>query len=523
MSSIVLVLSTFICFNYVHSQVPVIKAYNSEITLKVGDVLKMECPIEVSTDGSDASLQSSIMYEWKIKQFNDVSVAMNSKYSFNHNSRILNITKPLGVEDSGRYVCKGITGFGSKEAVFNIKVIDTLQKRLCAENKINDPKIEAPCFLDPQMRPGEIIVRREVGSYVEFSCEATGTPPLKYLWFSGKTIANWIQTADGIRSPTMSISKLKTTYTGQYTCQVSNQAGSLNYTYRLIVIDSPNNSPRIVTELMNYTFRSGDKASITVEIECECKSPIIKWLKRVEINDNTDKDNLKGLTLPNAKPSEKGELYITLENGVSTRNTQANVFESQLNINPLGKQDSGKYIVMTMNKIVNFKNFEYRAVYINVESDKAYTGIRSNLIVYIAVPMVILLSSLAVIIYCCFRRHSPGYARSTTASRSSHQCGNGGSGLPSFTNGSNTGSEKMKSPSTTSTGAVPVYNQYKYMYPPQAPSSTYDQYSVLSVSHASQTTPQYFQPTITTAGGQFTNPYHQNNGYVPVPISHYPA
>ena len=85
------------------------------------------------------------------------------------------------------------------------------------------------------MKPGEIVIRKEVGSYVQFSCDATGTPPIKYLWFSGKTIANWIQTVDDIRSSTMTISNLKTTYTGRYTCQVSNQAGSLNYTYLLIV------------------------------------------------------------------------------------------------------------------------------------------------------------------------------------------------------------------------------------------------------------------------------------------------
>ena len=85
------------------------------------------------------------------------------------------------------------------------------------------------------MRPGEIIIKKEVGTDVQFSCEATGTPPIKYLWFSGKTIANWILTVDSVRSATMTIRNLKTTYTGRYTCQVSNEAGSLNYTYGLIV------------------------------------------------------------------------------------------------------------------------------------------------------------------------------------------------------------------------------------------------------------------------------------------------
>nr|BAC20953.1 NOU-DARAKE [Dugesia japonica] len=508
----------------IHCTIPVVKPYKPDITLNSGEELKIECPIVLSREGTDANYPSNLMYEWNIKGLTEVSVQMNPKYSFIENNRILKLMKPVTSEDSGKYVCKGVTGFGSREVVFNVEIIDSLQERLCAEKNPKDSKLDPPCFVDPQMRSGKITIRKEVGSTVKLPCDAIGSPQLKYLWLTGKTIANWIQNVEGTRGPVITIRNLKSHYTGQYTCQVRNKAGSLNYTYQLIVTDPSNNSPKILTDLSNYTFRSKENISISVEIECECKEPIIKWLKRVDNFDSSNKEQSNGLVLPNAKDSEKGELYVTLDTGVSTKRIQPNLFKTLLNMESVETQQSGKYVVMAINKIVNLKNFEYKVVYITIEPDKDAIGIKNNLVVYIAVPMVILASSLGVIIYCCFRRHSSGYGRSASASRSSHRCANG-SALPSLTNGSNTGSEKLKSPSTTSTGMVVGYNPYKYVYPSQAPSSNYDQYSVLSVSHSSQTPPQYFQPQNTVAGAQFNNanPYHHNNGYVAVPISHYQA
>lgn len=80
-----------------------------------------------------------------------------------------------------------------------------------------------------------ISLERLIGSSVTFNCEAEGTEPIKYRWFMGSAVADWITTGQGVRGPILTIDRVGREHTGQYTCQVSNSVGSLNYTYRLLV------------------------------------------------------------------------------------------------------------------------------------------------------------------------------------------------------------------------------------------------------------------------------------------------
>ncbi len=90
--------------------------------------------------------------------------------------------------------------------------------------------------MNPDLRENTMkTIEAELGTSVDMSCEAIGLEPIKYLWFQGAAVADWISGGKGVRGPKLHIDRVGREHTGQYTCQVKNPIGALNYTYRLIV------------------------------------------------------------------------------------------------------------------------------------------------------------------------------------------------------------------------------------------------------------------------------------------------
>ena len=62
------------------------------------------------------------------------------------------------------------------------------------------------------------------GEQLQLNCSSEGGPVLEYTWFfSGDTISN-------ANTSTLTINSVTTTYGGDYTCNVSNSAGTDSYT-----------------------------------------------------------------------------------------------------------------------------------------------------------------------------------------------------------------------------------------------------------------------------------------------------
>ena len=90
--------------------------------------------------------------------------------------------------------------------------------------------------MNPNLQPDTIMtIEAELGSSVDMSCEAIGKEPIKYLWFMGNTVADWISSSKGVRGPNLHIERVGREHIGQYMCQLKNPIGSLNCTYRLTV------------------------------------------------------------------------------------------------------------------------------------------------------------------------------------------------------------------------------------------------------------------------------------------------
>ncbi|CAL8096044.1 unnamed protein product [Calicophoron daubneyi] len=356
------------------SKIPIIGNYNNQIRLNIGDHLRLECPVHGTGsdnthnsggDGSHALLNddnSGVLYHWRVRDQLDYALDMDSRYRFTQNRRVLEVTAPLESSDSGIYTCMGITGFGKREVSFEVHVRDPDENLLCATSTHPHQNIKAPCFIDPLLKKNPVItVEEPLGSTVKLNCEADGTEPIRYRWFMGNTVADWITTGQGTRGPVLTIERIGREHIGHYTCQVTNVAGSLNYTYRLVVTELPSARPKIISAMQNHTFSSDTTASLVARIHCACEEPVIqdhtqsvssrngqsspsrmrnegdtmrylevklmqdygqltlsssihKWLKRVEPGEEQlyAQSGATRIPLPNARESEKDEIFVVL-------------------------------------------------------------------------------------------------------------------------------------------------------------------------------------------------------------------
>ncbi|KAL7063188.1 hypothetical protein AAHC03_01232 [Spirometra sp. Aus1] len=372
---------------------------------------------------------------------------MNPRFLFSENGRVVELTGPVTKEDVGVYHCSGVTGFGRKEVTFEVSVADTNADLLCAktDEHSNDPQ-KMLCFMDPNMRTNKVTtVEALLGTSVDMNCEAMGTPPLKYLWFMGSSVADWISGGQDVRGPRLHIQKVGREHTGHYTCQVRNAVGTLNYTYRVTVKEPPSAIPTIIGGLKNQTIFSGGSGILMCQVKCSCMEPIIQWLKRVEPHEvEAYKKVGKSLVpLPTPRESEANELYVTLERWIEasvftertyqhqqgqvtvtmgdendsggtdqTEDAAANkivsdhpsveyppdiagrvetpeeqIFVSRLQLTaPVSSErHAGKYVVMTMSR-ANLKSIEYGVVYVEV-IPKPFIISTHNIVVYFVVPI----------------------------------------------------------------------------------------------------------------------------------------
>ncbi|CAH8516332.1 unnamed protein product [Schistosoma turkestanicum] len=318
------------------TKVPMVVNHNNQIRLQVGDLLRLECPIHITSTGGLVSLSNDrdinsnthqseyntgVIYNWKVQDLHDYSLDTNDHYRFSQQRRILEVTEPLQISDSGNYTCSGITGFGKREVTFEVHVRDPNVNLLCAVPNVENTKAKAPCFIDTALKTNpSISLERLIGSSVTFNCEAEGTEPIKYRWFMGNAVADWITTGQGVRGPVLTIDRVGREHTGQYTCQVANAVGSLNYTYKLLVSEPPSATPKILGPEQNYTFKNDETAVVMARIKCACDEPVIQWLKRVEPGEELmyEQSGATKIPLPSARITEQNEFYVILGSWVNS-------------------------------------------------------------------------------------------------------------------------------------------------------------------------------------------------------------
>ncbi|XP_013862624.1 hemicentin-1 isoform X1 [Austrofundulus limnaeus] len=160
-----------------------------------------------------------------------------------------------GLEDAGQYVCTVSNSAGQDQKSILLSV-----------------------YVPPSLKPRHDVdtdtVTPHVGKSVILSCEAQGVPEPEVTWYK-----NGLQLASGNRlridRHQLEIMGIQTTDGGTYTCKVSNVAGQVDRTFRLMIhvlpkLDGP------LREILNYTLGTH------VALVCEATGvpvPSITWLK----------------------------------------------------------------------------------------------------------------------------------------------------------------------------------------------------------------------------------------------------
>nr|BAQ21471.1 hypothetical protein [Dugesia japonica] len=392
--------------------VPKLNPYQSNITREIGSNLKIECPISsASSDGGT----SSLMISWSVRDIDENLVAADSRYSFTNGGRTAQVTK-VTPADSGVYKCRGVTGFGSQEAIFYVNI---LEHNSCTAYDSNQRKRkQRPCFIDRDMMSSTNKIKtihKKVNSSIEFRCDAEGNPKPNYKWFNGKSSADWIM-AD-VRKPYFKIDVLRKEHTGHYTCKVSNDIGEISFTFALVVKDSPSPLPKIVDELQSKSVPFGSSVELVGLITCKCTNPFIQWLQRVQPNEgssNPNKNRRTYISLPHAAASETGEIFVVLDPDLSegieieTIKHSNDYIETKLKFNSVRQSHDGKYVLLTMNKLDKepLQEMSYKIVYLNVTSKPNTSEKPPKIIFYISIPLGVLILCVLVVLYCFIRRRN---------------------------------------------------------------------------------------------------------------------
>ncbi|GAA51589.1 hypothetical protein CLF_106414 [Clonorchis sinensis] len=126
------------------THVPIVANHNNQIRLNIGDHLRLECPVHSTSSGSLTDFDESgtntiqhdeasgVLYHWRVRDRLDYTLDSDPRYRFSQNRRVLEVTVPLEVSDSGTYTCTGVTGFGKREVTFEVHVRDPDSNLLCA-------------------------------------------------------------------------------------------------------------------------------------------------------------------------------------------------------------------------------------------------------------------------------------------------------------------------------------------------------------------------------------------------------
>uniref|UniRef100_A0A5K3ELF9 Ig-like domain-containing protein n=1 Tax=Mesocestoides corti TaxID=53468 RepID=A0A5K3ELF9_MESCO len=451
-----LVTLVFLLIQAVSANVPVVGAHNRRVNIHVGDRLRLECPIRGSNAGSlngkteenshflRGGLMDNIMYQWNIQGLPEYAITMDTKFRFLEGGRIVELTHPVTKSDAGIYQCSGVTGFGQKKVTFEVYITDTNEDLLCTKTHPGaTDRNQVLCFINPDLRPSTVkTVEAQLGSSVDMNCEAFGREPIKYVWFMGNVVADWISSGKGVRGPQLHIGHVGREHVGQYTCQVKNPVGTLNYTYRLIVKEPPAAIPKIVGEVENQTLIAGSSGTLTCRVKCSCSEPIIQWLKRVDSEEiEAYKEAGKSLMpLPFPRPAEANEFFLALEKWEDAPaymeetimyrqkltpmhaeevtipehdflKAQTNVVEEKIFVSILrlrgpvnSELHSGKYVVMTMSR-ANLKVIDYAVAYVNIVP-RSFTSTVHNIMVYCIVPIVLILATVFISLYCFLSRRN---------------------------------------------------------------------------------------------------------------------
>ncbi|KAK7482019.1 hypothetical protein BaRGS_00026711 [Batillaria attramentaria] len=132
---------------------------------------------------------------------------------------------------------------------------------------------------------------RVVNSFVDLKCPARGHPTPNITWL--KDDEPFLTSKMGnilLKNWKLTIGDLVPDDQGRYTCVITNQYGSINWTYTVEVIQRLPHKP-IIEGPKNQTVVIGANATLTCKIVLSDLHPHLQWLKHYQVNGSYVKEN----------------------------------------------------------------------------------------------------------------------------------------------------------------------------------------------------------------------------------------
>ena len=304
--------------------------------VKEGDDVKIVCPVQAHP----APLvtwhkgEEAVDYTWT---------------RFRLNKRQLRI-RGVVRDDTGRYTCKAINGFGKVEISVELVVINPEELTGVSAEEIN--KLSSPVFSRRTQEEDKSLVR-SVGSDLTLRCSATGFPQPSVSWYKDDTLLR------GTSGDKIHIRSLSSRDSGAYSCVAQNIIGASSQTFTLNVRTSgaeerlirPAPSPGMIGQA-NISVEQGDTATLDCRVDTDY-APNIKWLRKVEKEGIRDSRSMGTGDLINVG----NDFYRLIESSSAVTRTGQGEYLSELVLRQAAPEDEGMYIcfVTSLNGGFNFK------------------------------------------------------------------------------------------------------------------------------------------------------------------------
>ncbi|KAF8355248.1 igcm-4 [Pristionchus pacificus] len=257
-------------------------AAQTKFRVPIGTKLfKLTCPILPS--------DQNVMVQWSR---NGETMDFDEQYKITRDNREVRM-KNLKTEDSGRYECQVINGFGHISVEFILQVYDPATDVLSVGDRITMAEHSSPPYWldDNEMHAATSQPKRiHIGGKLELKCAAKGNPVPELRWFKNDQI---LPQNGPIDSAILVVDGVKEGDGGNYRCEVANKNGYKQATFKVVVADFFDADNEAVNEIgpipiIDHPYNISVQIGRTSQFLCKAKAEdtpltkvLIRWLKEL--------------------------------------------------------------------------------------------------------------------------------------------------------------------------------------------------------------------------------------------------
>ncbi|VDD94173.1 unnamed protein product [Enterobius vermicularis] len=238
--------------------------------------------------------------------------------------------------DEGSYRCRVVNGFGHFDMVFQVHVYDPKSSSFLDYITKSERRKTAPKWLNETevLRLTKEPIRLYDGENFILRCSAEGHPIPEITWFKDGHVLS--------AATELLLKNVNSSMSGEYTCRLSNQYGTLNATFQ-VCIGKYRNARHCKFELPEID-RTSNTVMVGRNAEFFCKfkkmtndplEPAIRWLRLV--TDNMERRTSNEIVYEN-------KTFSIIEQDLSSFDNKGNIYMNHLTIPNVRYEHAGTYV-----------------------------------------------------------------------------------------------------------------------------------------------------------------------------------